>query len=725
MALLGWKTQLGFALKEDVIYIVYQTIRQHIYNCFTQFSEYFVSCISRDTAILTGDLSAKSKSCTECVKLSQRKFWTTSFFDLVLQQQWDPDTKQRLSPTVSHASGTPVQQDASASSSSVSSYSCAYPNKLPYSLVGKNFDAVITRTMSHNDFLRKWSWLIDSTSSRFVVFIDEILGREEEKELAFMRNLCRSLGLTVILSGTNSRAANMLLAPESRNGAPPYVWCHLFSRPSQPTPQSLKASRVTDYDDIAAKCAAIDLHIACFVQDCSTSCRGYFVVSMLQTLAALMKKRQDDPLLPKYSPCQILDDLFVHLHNKVHLEKLSLFQTEVGQAGQILIYFSDRVTSDFVAQHFAHLCLERKSPATSGASASSTTSAVASWDPFIFWCNGGHLVEDSFLTDMPIDCHCFRPDDKIAVFPSLHEEPLLFLSLCGNMQTRSPFLNEREEGLPLCVAWSNRTLQSHLEAPFSTKNPNSQRSDGTILEQYTGVAISVASQRNGFSGQGIFEFLDTLIFHLYGNVENIPILKQNIVLPGHLQRATIPFLCATNDRFPPSLCSIPGVRVASLVRPVDSSEIDMEGGGLVVEAKDWQKAFDSTKVTEVLAKFRQRQGQLIQYPTAYPPVLGLIFLQTMNKNAYELPSECPVYQVRLSNNNQVECFPAHTGIPRAISPTPTTAKNTLSEPSSPTPRRQPTDPDFHGICIMFELGNVKGLLPRSTAAASYRAAYSS
>ncbi|KAH3760138.1 oligosaccharyltransferase complex subunit OSTC [Pelomyxa schiedti] len=60
---------------------------------------------------------------------------------------------------------------------------------------------------------------------------DEIPRKVKNEDLTFMRNLCRTLNMAVILAGINSRAVSLPKSGSSRtNLTQPCMWCHLFTR---------------------------------------------------------------------------------------------------------------------------------------------------------------------------------------------------------------------------------------------------------------------------------------------------------------------------------------------------------------------------------------------------------------------------------------------------------------------------------------------------------------
>ncbi|KAH3765870.1 hypothetical protein Pelo_2273 [Pelomyxa schiedti] len=615
------KTQLAFSLKEDVIYLVYSGENQDIYKCFSHLSSAFRQSVLRDSGHLK-----QIDMLPYCHFLfsEQELLWTTAFFDWCFGEQWDPSTKKcRMKNTPHFNSSDPDSSNTEEQ----------YPRRLPYSLLGR-INHQITGPMTNSHFLEKWSWL----PRKPVIFIDEMPGQNKKEELEFMRNLCRALGLAVILSGTNSRAVNMLNTDSSRIESTPYLWCHLFPRPSPPTVTSLKASRVPKYDQILAKCNEIDPRLADFVRKCCVTCRGLFVLAMLRHLEVTLLAAHPQGIL---SPLEVLDDLMAAMQGTVLQKKNSIYTTQVGRSGQVLMYFSGiKCASEVISKHFAYLYLKRKDAAEE-----------ESGLELRFWRKDGTVVEESHK-DFPLDntkfCGNIYPH-PYSFFPTIKCEPLLFLSLCANYKCKFSFLNENREGIPLCQAWLNRDLLAQIQIHVKTQTERSTKSDGSILEQYAGVAIAAASHRGGLQGQKVLPFLTALVYHLYGSrcsVQFERLVNKRSIIPKSMQDMKIPFLSPTDDIFPPSLKAIPGVNVVELVRTDDQSQIDMKAGScLIVEAKDHKK-FRASDVETVLRKFNR-------HATAEPQ-LCLIFQKVMNKDPYVLHTTGPIYQFRVEQTEGIE-----------------------------------------------------------------------
>ncbi|KAH3733023.1 hypothetical protein Pelo_16147 [Pelomyxa schiedti] len=686
-------TQLAFSLKEDVMfvflsslifllvlevlltlsrYLVYTGEDQDIYKCFSHLSSAFRESVLRDS----GHLKQINKS-PHCHILfsEQTLLWTTAFFDWCFGEQWNPNTQKRRIRNTPHFNSSDINSSNTTEDQ--------YAQRLPYSLLGK-INHQITGPMTNSNFLGKWSWL----QRKPVIFVDEMPGQNKKEELEFMRNLCRSLGLTVILSGTNSRAVNMLNTDSSRIESTPYLWCHLFPRPSPPTVISLKASRVPKYDQILAKCNEIHPTLSDFVSKCCVTCRGFFVLAMMRHLEVTLLGSVPTHPQSVLSPLEVMDDLMAVMQATVLQKKNSIFKTQVGRSGQVLMYFSGiKCASEVISKHFAYLYLQRRDAAEEESGGLELR----------FWRKDGIVVEESHK-DFPLTatklCGNIYPH-PYSFFPTIECEPLLFLSLCANYKCQFSFLDENREGIPLCQAWLNPELHAQIQIHVKTQTERSTKSDGSILEQYAGVAIAAASHCGGLQGQKVLPFLTALVYHLYGSrcsdkFERLA--KKRSIIPKSMQDMKIPFLSPTDDIFPPSLKAIPGVNVVELVRTDDQSQIDMKAGScLIVEAKD-RKTFRASDVETVLRKFNH-------HATPAEPQLWLIFQKVMNKDPYVLQTRGPIFQLRVDQTAE------GTGDLQCLTPKYGSGKP-LNKQGSQT--RVGTDPDINvnGLCLIFEVGNV-------------------
>ncbi|KAH3763854.1 hypothetical protein Pelo_4292 [Pelomyxa schiedti] len=658
------KTQLAFALNEDVIYLVYDGETQDIYKCFTPLSASFCDCVARDS----GELHKKGRF-PHCNVLfgASRELWTIAWLDWCFSIEWDPVTNERRS------------RDALPLPSRKSSRQEYYPQRLPYTLLEMDISHKITAGMSRSRFLQKWS----SLPKKPVIFIDEIPGKDQKEDLAFMRNLCLALDLTVILAGTNSRAVNMLSSSSSCTDVnKPYLWCHLFVRPSAPTVNTLQVSRVPNYTEILEKCRAIDQHLAQFVEHCAVTCRGLFVLAMFRQLETMLSCPSAD--LQGLSPLAILDDLFAGIREGVLAKKDTIYETNMGRAGQVLMYFSRmKGASGVISAHFAQLYIEGKN--------NKRLESHQNKLVYKFWRDNNMLVEESTREAVPAPLFAF--------FPSINLEPLLFLSLCGLKDNTSGFLATAQRRIPLCEAWSNPTLVEQLRAKISTQSVVGGKSDGSLLEQYAGVAIAAASYRGGLGGQQVLPYLTALAYHLYGLTHSLKFeaaLKKQTVIPKNMQDIIIPALSPTDDPFPKYLTTIPGLHVQNLIRTADKCMIDIKGGNIIAEAKD-RDEFVSSKVESVLRKF--------SHHATPQPQLCLIFQRAMNKKPYKLHTKGAIYQVRANEAQGL----------RLIKPL-YEPRNTKKKKSKKETEHADTNTDLHapepdininGLCLIFEVGDVK------------------
>ncbi|KAH3756361.1 hypothetical protein Pelo_11856 [Pelomyxa schiedti] len=586
------KTQMAFSLNSDVIYIVWSFQKeQPIYKCWTPLSASFLECMQRDVGNWIQRKGTLWPFC-ELMRPSGMRFWTVAWLNLLQKFQYNECT----------SSPSPVESQ--------------FPKRLPYSLLERNFDS-IPGPMTIAEFQQAWPDT-EGATNKPIVFIDEIPTKKAVKELIFIRNLCRVLGFIVVLSGTNSRAINLVKGFEdnpSRYESPPYLWCYLFSHPSLPSPPSLGVCWVPDRQQLLEKCHALHRKFGQFVEYCAQHSRALFVITMFDKLRELLPQGEggDDFTLSCSSassrpePLSILNALFVKLHNILLDKKPAIYEDRIGQAAQLVSYFPGHKAhiTQFISHHFAHLWI----PGSEAA----------------FWKVYNECGTLSYHPEHPKH----DPQKQVTpgcCFPHLVQEPLLFLSLCGNMEVSSPFLKgKKEHQVPLIEAWPS--IYQFATSIVDTSKPQTENSgsNGLMLEQFGGVAVSAASHSGGFGGQTLSNFMHSLFFHLYGNSNNpcsrgqVPSevtdnsnlccrLWQNIcnAVDEAILEQRVPFFPAQNDPITEELeClkTIPGVFMEDLTLSKKKDMIDLRGGNVIVECKDWANLFTSDKLQKVISKF--------------------------------------------------------------------------------------------------------------------------
>ncbi|KAH3761534.1 hypothetical protein Pelo_6629 [Pelomyxa schiedti] len=589
------KTQMAFSLNSDVIYIVWSLLKtQPIYKCWMPLSTSFLECMWRDVGKW---IQIKGTRWPFCAFLgaSGMRFWTVAWLNLL----------QKFQQTECLSSPSPDESQ--------------FPKRLPYSLLGREFDS-IPGPMTIEEFHKAWPDT-EGATNKPIVFIDEIPTKKMVKELIFIRNLCRVLGFVVVLSGTNSRAINFAQGfwdNTSRYESPPYLWCYLFSHSSLPSPPSLEVCWVPDRVQILARCNALHCKFGQFVEYCAQHSRALFVINMFDKLRELLPRCEGHLTLYRSSvpsrqePLSILNALFVELHSLLLDEKPAVYEDTIGQAAQLALYFPGHKApiTQFVSHHFAHL-----------------------------WIPGGEAAYWKVYSDCGTLCYHPKhpkhdPLKKVThgcCFPSLVQEPLLFLSLCGNMAVSSPFLKgKKDHQVPLIEAWPS--IYQFATSIVDTSKPQTEhsRSHEFIFEQFGGVAVSAASHSGGFGGQTLSNFMHSLFFHLYGNSNNpcpcnqLPSevtdnsnlccrLWQNIcnTVDEDILAQRIPFFPAQNDPITEELgClkTIPGVFMEDLTLSKNKGVIDLRGGNIIVECKNWTSPVTSNNLQKVILKFLRQKN---------------------------------------------------------------------------------------------------------------------
>ncbi|KAH3760858.1 hypothetical protein Pelo_7353 [Pelomyxa schiedti] len=588
------KTQMAFSLNSDVIYLVweYAHYSQPIYECWKSLSETFMECMKRDV----GNWMADRETCpySEDLRMSGKAFWTIAWFHWCL--------------------AVPAFQ---------------FPNMLPFSLLGRSFNDSIERPMTIAQFHAAWPDT-PGGNNKPTVFIDEIPTVDDITELIFIRNLCRDYPSRIISA--------------------PHLWCYLFTHPSRASLSSLRECWVPDVEVLRKRCYELQPNFGEFIDYCTKTSRALLVMTMFTHLRDLLPPSSQSTSSSSDSPHQallVLNALFCRMHKTLTDDKPQIYEEEVGQAGQILLFFPAQksINTEFLSHHFAHLFLD-----------------------------GDYVPYYKVYTELgSLYYHTSEKSARVTKltplcsFPTLVEEPLLFLSLCGNRQI-SPFLNKKKHRIPLVEAWpaifpfstsivdpSKPSVARELQGvnPLTNQQPrlctlkskkDTSGNTRLMMEHYAGVAVSAASHRGGFQGQSLARFLHSLLFHLYGESSK-PCSQSSSgnlccriwrsicrVSTDKLMKRVIPFLSTHNNPFTEGLScldAIPGAYVDDLIIAKNSKDIDLKGGKIVIECKDWKKGFPSNQVESVIRKFKQHKYWR----------LGIIFCRKIPKKYRSLPTK--------------------------------------------------------------------------------------
>jgi hypothetical protein len=389
---------------------------------------------------------------------------------------------------------------------------------------------------------------------RPIFILDECIAITEEnlKKVRFVRNCFRSLGLGLVMLGTDSRAAklpsNIGKSSRSEDTIP---WCFIFG----------------EYP-------AVDLSLTDLPLDAPEWLRA-----LLQNSRPLFAQLVSSRV--KQSFCDfdaVLKDVFM----KVAKNK-GIFKNFFGQLGQLRLF------------HYAHYSLPDLMNQSTPLIHSHFAQLEGPEKNFILLNDGS--IEDTELTDTWIPC---------SAFPRLEDDVLLYLLLMGG-KAFSPFYWKGNKEVPYAYFFMNvkndPDYPSHILDP---SNAMQKSNDGMFLESLLCSTICAASHSNGLQGIVLKKFLLNLLYQLQiGQVES-----DQVAITGLEQldgfNMTIPFLSPPNQRWPEFL-QIPGANLGFLSRTRNSDKIDLwASSGIAGESKDYGKEINLTTMKQILKRIPEQ-----------------------------------------------------------------------------------------------------------------------
>jgi hypothetical protein len=546
------KTQLPFALSAGVdgVKICHLLMtrgetssNQKIYNCFSKKSTIFQNCLMKDLQRIQKDGLG-----SEILEVFDLHLWTVAFVFAVFGKEINPCTD------------------------------CRVP-----ALRG------LVENMKPED--------------RSIFFLDEVLTHlhtggtitsqsDEARSLQLARNVLRSVGLVVVLMGTNSCAANFVALSQNSRGYAG-VWCKLITELPRSTEKSLRSLGALDL--LALLRRKVEFRpLVEFLRNQFVSCLPWFVENFVTSIQTIL-----NPL--ELSAVDLLDLLFHHIATIVYRDKYRIRTS--GLRPQFCMHLDGH----------RRLNLDHQPPAARGTGTgvlgrSQTSSFVANHFAVLDHGNIDLKIGPRGLMMGETDWFPFSS------FVSAKWDPLLYLTLGGG---------KRNFPLPF-VDWpSNSRMSTHQalililkhhkissgNTEVSLVNNGARKRDGDILEALSSVAMELASHRNGLAGINIVDFLLTLAEELLPTHRDLswdpdPNHQLSYFLSPSCLQLIVPYLSPANDAWPDLLHSIDGCRVASMNRPPDRDELDLEipGWGITGECKNYQDALPLGKLCTILGK---------------------------------------------------------------------------------------------------------------------------
>ncbi|OAJ38584.1 hypothetical protein BDEG_22492 [Batrachochytrium dendrobatidis JEL423] len=387
-----------------------------------------------------------------------------------------------------------------------------------------------------------------------VFILDECIAISDQslKKVRFVRNCFRSLGLGLVMMGTDSRAAKLQLSigGSSRSDVP-MPWCHVFG----------------EFPAVKLELTGLPQTLPRYLKSIILNSRPLFA----QLVAEEIANNASD-----------FDELMKAAFIKLKSVK-KIFGNLYGQLGQVRLFHN---------AHCQLTDLESQSTNLKNQSTPLIHSHFAQLDGkknFI-------LMNDGCIQDHSAS---WEPS---SVFPELKNDILLYLLLMGGKGFSACYAGDGKQ-VPyahfLMKAKSNPDYRSHI---LYFSNAAQDSNDGMFLESLLCSTVCLASHSNGVKGIGLKPFLLNLVYQLQidkPDSEDVSILDLNR-LDGI--KFTVPFLSPPNQKWP-DFVQIPGSNFNWLSRARNSESIDLKTScGLFGESKDHKGVISLETMVNIIGR---------------------------------------------------------------------------------------------------------------------------
>lgn len=493
------KSQMAFSImsklanQRRVHYFLFEVPRvtsQPIYKCFQNTSELFANCLNRDF-----DTQSRNPSSPSCSKLFRQQLYIYGFICELLVNEPGAENVQ------------------------------------------------VTRKSGRNvlDLMAS----VNLNQLRPIFIIDECIAITDESlyKVRFVRNCFRSLGLGLVMMGTDSRAAKIALniGDSSRNGES-QPWCYIYAkfppvhlRFLEPRPFEWLDAILTNSRPLFAQFAAIEAQKS-------------------SDLNAILKAT--------FTKLVIVKKIFRNYYGK--LGQLRLFQN----AHYPLVDFNMQTTA-LIHSHFAELEGEKQ----------------------LILHNDGCL--EGALT----------PWKPASLFPKIEDDILLYMLLMGGKDYPA-FCDENITPVPYGHFFLNcKTNDDYRSHILELCNSVQKSSDGMFLESLLCTTVCLASHTEGISGVRFGPFMHNLLFQLQaGKISKSQVSIGNLGDLTGMESYHIPFLSPPNQQWPDYIHRCPDSNFANLKRTKNADKIDILAGSLAGESKDYGNVIDLSTMKKILRR---------------------------------------------------------------------------------------------------------------------------
>jgi hypothetical protein len=388
------------------------------------------------------------------------------------------------------------------------------------------------------DKILKLMETMEISKRRPIFLIDEcILARDDSlAQLRFVRNCFRSLGLGLVMLGTDSRAAQLPsnIGDSSRSDVS-RPWCYIFG--SYPAANlnllSLRADTPVWYRQILEHSRPL--------------------FSQFLSVEEANNGQSFDSLLQKVFD-KVVDVKKIFINYYGPLGQIRLFQNAHSKISD----FGEQCTA-LIHSHFAQLSGEKK----------------------LILKNDG----------------CLSGQDQIwqpcSEFPLVSNDVLLYLLLMGGQNFPAFRINGRLVPYVYFLLHITSTVD-HRRHMLDLSNGVQKSNDGNFLESLLCTTVCLSSHCNGIEGIRLDGFLLNLIFQL----QNTILDPDDVAIDGleklkRRKEIMIPFLSPPNMKWPNYLKDIPKSKFGNLKRARNMDRVDLlTDSNIAGESKDYGNLID-------------------------------------------------------------------------------------------------------------------------------------
>ena len=496
------KSQMAFNIIEhfrgsrNTFYFLYSRVvanSQRIYQNFTSISELFQLCLKGDSEFYSCEYSPSSE------KLYNKHLFVYGFIYALIENGIENSVEVQIE---------------------------------------KKTGAEITQLIQNKDLVSK----------RPIFIMDECVG-DSLKMLRFSRNCFSSLGLVLIMLGTDSRACQVASGNGSSRECDKKEWCYIIG----------------DYPPFDLKVFDTPPKLPVWLEYILLHSRPLFASLVLEEYIAQAQNEVN------------FDDIILNAFNSlINVKNIFATGNQYGNLGQIRLFNNAHCKIDdsfasqksaFIQSHFAQL--------------------------------------NNYPENFQILSNGFRETGKgvfqfLSSFPALKDDILLYLILMGG------------KGFPAFRHYNEATsysvfLNRHLNTTDIARNKvffsNASQSsnDGQFLESLLCSVICLSSHSNGFAGIQIQNFVNHIVFNVQIVTENFnSVFIKNI---GNLGNLVIPYLLPPNQDIDLNCFRIPDSYIALMKRDVNSAMRDLSFGlGCYAESKDHAQNLNSGTIASIIKK---------------------------------------------------------------------------------------------------------------------------